>query len=263
MIFVSDVHDSPQALERVAGLGESLVILGDLVNLTDYRSGAGAVAQVMGAAFAMSNARARARGDYAGMRDLWRVEAAKSGLADLRTAIGEELSSQYQAAAHALRFGSGYVIHGNVDRPSILADSLPDSFRYVHGEVVEIDGVSLGLIGGGVATPIGAEGEVSDDEMSLLLGGMEGVDVLGTHVAPAVPVLRRDVITGRQERGSEVVRAFIEEHQPRFHIYGDVHQPAAATWRLRNTRCINAGYFRATGRFVRMRDGVVQVGVSG
>ena len=35
------------------------------------------------------------------------------------------------------------------------------------------------------------------------------------------------------------------------HILGDIHQPRATTWRLGSTICINAGYFRATGRPVR------------
>jgi Icc-related predicted phosphoesterase len=127
----------------------------------------------------------------------------------------------------------------------------------VHGEVVEVEGLRLGLVGGGIATPVGAEGEVSDEEMVEMLDGLGGVDILCTHVPPALPPLRRDVITGREERGSVPIRDYLLSHQPRFHLYGDVHQPQATTWRVGGTRCINAGYFRATGRFLRFEGAVV------
>jgi len=147
-----------------------------------------------------------------------------------------------------------------VDRPASLRACLPSGFEYLQGEVIDVEGLSVGFVGGGVATPLGALGEVSDDEMETLLSGLGHVDVLCTHVAPAVDPLRRDVITGRDERGSEPIRRYIEQRQPRFHLFGDVHQPQATTWRLGSTRCVNAGYFRATGRYLRLSGAVIQVG---
>jgi Icc-related predicted phosphoesterase len=262
VIFISDVHDSPEALRRLVSLGEEIVILGDVVNLTDYRTGAGAVAAVMGDDFATLSSMRRAAGDYAGMRDLW-IERAGDTPEEVRTRIGEQLSTQYLAAGEALSGGRGLVIHGNVDRPGPLQMSLPEGFSYVHGTTVERDGITLGFVGGGVPTPLRADGELSDDEMADLLSTIGPVDVLCTHVPPAVGPLRRDVITGRDERGSAPVHAYLVEHQPRFHLFGDVHQPQASTWRVGRTKCINAGYFRATGRFLRLRDGVVHVGAIG
>lgn len=259
MIFVSDVHDSPEALRRLVSLDEEIAILGDLVNLTDYRTGQGAVAAVMGDDFATATSAARAAGDYVGMRELWTQRAGDTP-EEIRGRIVEQLSSQYRAAGEALRGGRGLVIHGNVDRPEPLRGSLPDGFEYVHGTVVERDGLLFGFVGGGVPTPLRADGELSDEEMAELLGMIGPVDVLCTHVAPAVAPLRRDVVTGRDERGSSPVRDYIVEHQPRFHLFGDVHQPQASSWRVGRTRCLNAGYFRATGRFLRLRDGVVHVG---
>lgn len=259
MLFVSDVHDAPDALRRLVAIGEEIAILGDLVNLTDYRTGRGAVAEVLGMEFASRTSEARARGDYPGMRALWREEAAQTGL-DLRTRIGEELTAQYVRAAEALAAGHGVVIHGNVDRPEILQETLPDSFQYVHGQVIERDRLLLGFVGGGVSTPLGADGEMSDDAMSSMLEALGPVDVLCTHVPPAVRPLRTDVVTGREERGSAPVREYIERVQPRFHLFGDVHQPQASTWRLGHTRCANAGYFRATGRFLRLEGTSLHIG---
>ncbi|MFQ5522721.1 MAG: metallophosphoesterase [Acidimicrobiia bacterium] len=256
MIFVSDVHGAVEPLRRLVDTGEEIIILGDLVNLTDYRTGEGAVAQVLGLDFARESAKSRAEGDYQTMRSLWAAEM-RDRRDEVRQAITEAIERQYEEVAGALKGGRGLVIHGNVDRPRQLMEILPEGWRYVHGEVVEVEGLRLGLVGGGIATPLRADGEVPDEEMIKLLDSLGEVDILCTHVPPAVPPLRRDVITGREERGSAPIRDYLRSRQPRFHFYGDVHQPQATTWRLGATRCVNAGYFRATGRFLRLRDAVV------
>jgi Icc-related predicted phosphoesterase len=119
--------------------------------------------------------------------------------------------------------------------------------KYVHGEVISIEGVRFGFIGGGVETPLKADGEMSDQAMAAALEEIGEVDVLCTHVPPAIPELRTDVITGRAERGSDPVLEYINRFQPRLHLFGDVHQPKARNWRLGQTVCRNVGYFRATG----------------
>lgn len=259
MIFVSDVHDSPDALRLLVETDEEIAILGDLVNLTDYRTGYGAVAEVLGVDFAARTSAARARGDYPRMRELWREESELTG-EDLRIEITSELASQYDRAAKALSGGRGVVIHGNVDRLEAMLESLPEGFRYVHGESLERQGLRIGFVGGGVVTPLGADGEVSDDEMTSILTGLGDVDILCTHVPPAIPALRTDVITGREERGSDPIRQYLLDSQPRYHLFGDVHQPQASTWRVGRTRCLNAGYFRATGRYLQLEDGTVRLG---
>ncbi len=259
MLVVSDVHDSPLALARLVSLGDPVLILGDLVNLADYRTGAGAVADVLGLDMSLQSGEARGRGDFSGMRDIWRQTVAESGV-DARSEIEAALDRQYEAMAGALAGGTGLVTHGNVDRPELLRRALPDGFRYVHGEVVEAEGMTLGVVGGGMPTPVQAEGELAEDEMTRLLGELGPVDILCTHVPAALRPLRLDVITGREERGSEPVLDYLRQHQPRFHIFGDVHQPQASTWRIGRTRAFNVGYFRATGRFLRLEPGGVAVG---
>jgi Icc-related predicted phosphoesterase len=75
------------------------------------------------------------------------------------------------------------------------------------------------------------------------------VDILCTHVAPAVSALARDVVGGK-EKGSQAVLDYLVDAQPQFHYFGDIHQPQASSWRVGDTRCRNVGYFRATGRAV-------------
>lgn len=259
MLLISDVHGALEPLKRLAASGETLTILGDLVNLTDYRSGEGAIADALGMEFARSSARARASGDYTEMRSLWAERVGDRG-DEVRRSIGHALKDQYDLVAGALQGGHGYVIHGNVDRPGALRAILPDGYRYAHGETVEIDGLLFGFAGGGVSTPIQAEGEVSDDEMSALLDRMGPVDVLCSHVPPAIRALRYDVITGREERGSGPLLEYVADTQPTYHFFGDIHQAQAGTWRIGRTRCFNAGYFRATGRYLRLEHGEVKVG---
>src|SRR5690606_20892261 len=154
----------------------------------------------------------------------------------------------------------GLVIHGNVDRPAMMIEALPEGFRFAHGETAEVEGWRLGLVGGGIPTPLGADGEISDEEMTGLLAGLGEVDVLCTHIPPAIPPLRHDVITDRDERGSVQVLEYIREYQPRYHFYGDIHQPQATTWRIGRTRCVNVGYFRATGRYLRLDSAGLHTG---
>jgi Icc-related predicted phosphoesterase len=251
ILAISDVHYALDALRRVIGLGEPTLILGDLVNLTDYRTGEGAVADVLGLEFAQASASARAAGDYQGMRDLW-TDGAAGRIDEVRAEIGAAIDAQYRQVALALEGGSGYVIHGNVDRPGSLRASLPEGFEYVHGKVIELESLRFGFVGGGAPTPLQAEGEVSDDEMTMLLEQIGPVDVLCTHVPAAIGALRTDVITGRLERGSKPILDYLLRQKPRLHLFGDVHQPQATTWRLGPTVCRNVGYFRATGRPLRL-----------
>jgi Icc-related predicted phosphoesterase len=251
ILVISDVHFALAALRRVVDIGETILILGDLVNLTDYRTGEGALADVLGLDFARSSSAARAAGDYQGMRDLW-SEYSDGRFDEVRAEIGAAIDAQYDGVSDALQGGHGYVIHGNVDRPRSLQASLPEGFEYVHGQVVDLEGIRFGFVGGGAPTPLQAEGEISDEEMTALLEQIGPVDVLCTHVPAAVHSLRTDVITGRAERGSTPIYDYLLREQPRLHLFGDVHQPQATTWRLGSTMCRNVGYFRATGRPLRL-----------
>jgi Icc-related predicted phosphoesterase len=254
MLVLSDIHFALEPLRRVVATGETLLILGDLVNLTDYRTGEGAVADVLGIEFARASASARGAGDYQRMRGLWQEQVGDRA-DEVRAAIGAAIEAQYAEVAEALRGGHGYVIHGNVDRPRALERALPPGYEYVHGETRDIGGVRFGFVGGGAATPLQAEGEIPDQGMEELLETLVAVDILCTHVAPALDPLQTDVVTGRAERGSAPLLDFIREHRPRLHLFGDVHQPQASTWRIGPTRCRNVGYFRATGRAIALDPG--------
>jgi Icc-related predicted phosphoesterase len=73
------------------------------------------------------------------------------------------------------------------------------------------------------------------------------VDVLCTHIPPAVPELLYDTVARRLERGSEAVLEAIRRTQPRLALFGHVHQPLTGRVRVGRTECVNVGHFAATG----------------
>jgi Icc-related predicted phosphoesterase len=250
MLLVADVHGEFDALGRLAGTGEPLLILGDLINYVDYRTMDGIAADVLGREFVVQVARFRAAGDYQASRAHWREHMAGRE-ADIRRQIGEQVRRQYEETRRALEGGTSYVTYGNVDWPEALEECLPEGSTFVDGEVVEIEGSRVGFVGGGAPTPLGVSGEVSEEDMAVKLQQLGPVDILCSHLPPAVGALQTDVITGRVEGSSEAIREYLQLHQPSFHYFGDIHQPQASRWRLGPTRCVNVGYFRATRRAVR------------
>lgn len=245
MIIIADVHDAPEALARVASLGEPVLILGDLANLIDYRTGEGIVADVVGIETIRRIAQLRLVHRYEEATEVWRHRVA--GIEDeVRIQVGELMAIQYARASEALDGTEAYVIYGNVDRPDLLERALPPSVRYVDAEVVEIEGWRIGFVGGGMPK-LGTEGEISHLDMAEKLRTIGSVDVLCTHVPPAIEPLARDVI-GRGYKGSPEILSYLDQHRPQFHFFGDVHQPRAVSWMYGRTECRNVGYFRATGR---------------
>ena len=248
MLIISDVHGAVEPLRRVAALGEPLLVLGDLINYIDYRSNEGIVADISGKDLVDEFVRIRAADGSEAATNFWHSEWAHRG-AGLEDRYRAATEAAYQDICGSLRGSNAYVTYGNVDRPHMLAEHLPDGVRFVDAEVVEIQGLRVGFAGGGL-TSIGTPGEVSEQEMKAKLDQLGSVDILATHVPPAIPALACDVIGGR-EKGSIAILEYVESEMPSFHYFGDIHQPRATTWRIGPTTCINAGYFRATERPIR------------
>ena len=254
MLLVSDVHGAVEELRRIAaqakGLREPLLILGDLINFIDYRDFSGIVADVCGESFVADMVALRTAGEMEAAGQLWKAFSAGREEA-IREEYGVRIEAEYERLGLALEGGEVYVIHGNVDQPDRLVRNMPESVRYIECGVVEIEGLRIGLVSGGLPS-LGTPGEVSHDAMAQRLATLGPVDVLCTHVPPAVRVLAGDVIGGRKE-GSQPILDYLTAHRPAFHYFGDIHQPQATQWRVGATACRNVGYFRATGRAVHHR----------
>lgn len=251
MILVADVHGASSELRTlVDSIDEPLLVLGDLINFTDYRTFDGILAELSGRDFVAELVALRMEGRFDEARALWQQRAA--GREDeLRRRHAELVEEAYIDITAALSGADAYVTYGNVDRVDVLTRHLPAESRFIDHGRLEIEGHVVGIVGGGVRSGLNVPGELEDAEMARRLDGLGPVEVLCTHVAPAIPPLQRDVIGG-MSKGSPAVLKYVAEHQPRFHFFGDVHQPQATQWMIGRTLCRNVGYFRATGRGIHL-----------
>jgi Icc-related predicted phosphoesterase len=245
MLVVADVHGAFSALARVVATGRPVLVLGDLVNLVDYRTNEGIIPDVVGADLVADIVALRDVDRAAEANRLWSERTASLTI-DVRAEIGKRMAAEYSDMRSALTGGSVFITHGNVDDPAMLREHLPEGTTYVDAEVIEVDGERFGIVGGGLPR-IGSRGEVADDEMRGKLARLGPVDVLCSHVPPSVPMVDEDVIGG-PAKGSIPLREYLDAYQPRIHYFGDIHQPRATEVLRGATRCINVGYFRATGR---------------
>jgi Icc-related predicted phosphoesterase len=115
-----------------------------------------------------------------------------------------------------------------------------DGGRAVVGEV------SFGFAGAGLISPYRTPNEIPQSEFAAKLDAIGAVDVICTHIPPAVPELLYDTVARRMETGSTALLDMIRRIQPRYAFFGHVHNPLARRVRVGRTECVNVGHFRAT-----------------
>jgi Icc-related predicted phosphoesterase len=245
---VSDLHGASDALRKAVPEGSTLLLLGDLLNFVDYKTLTGILVDVFSPEAVSQVVDLRGQGRLDEARSVMRERSA--GREDeVRAEIGRRSHAQYEAIFSVLPAPT-YLILGNVDIPP-LATSFVDGtsdVSYVHGEVVEIEGERFGFVGGALPTPLHVAGEITAEEMRSKIEGLGEVDVLCSHIPPAIPELCWDTLANRSERGSEDLLRYIEDVQPARAYFGHVHQPLVSSMRIGRTLCINVGYFRGTQR---------------
>jgi Icc-related predicted phosphoesterase len=111
---------------------------------------------------------------------------------------------------------------------------------------VEVGGFTFGLAGAGLISPYRTPNEITEAEFAVKLDAIGAVDVLCTHIPPAVPELLYDTGARRLETGSAALLDLIRRTQPRYALFGHVHNPLARRVRIGRTECVNVGHFRAT-----------------
>ena len=245
---VSDVHGRADALSRAGDGADALVCLGDLLLFLDYSDHSrGIMADLFGAAAVtrMVSLRGERRFEEARAwsRQLWSTLGSEG---DVRAAIEQAVRSQY-AEMFAVLPTPTFLTYGNVDLPLLFGDYLRDGLTLLDGQVVEIGGLRWGFVGGGLQTPMHTPTEIDDETYAAKVTGLGEVDVLCTHIPPHLPELVYDVRAGRFERGSVAVLEAVQQVQPRFALFGHVHQPLVSRLRIGRTECINVGHFRGRG----------------
>ena len=156
--LVSDIHGAAEALAREAAGADALLVCGDLVNLIDYRTMQGIAAEVFGPEVTADFVRLRTAGrfDEAGLV----LRGASEGREEeIRDQVRVAVRAQYEAVFAAFPEPT-YLTHGNVDRPEQFQDLLRPGVRHLDGETVEVDGLRVGFVGGGL--PRGSRPHLSE-----------------------------------------------------------------------------------------------------
>ena len=243
---VSDVHGRADALRSAGDGADALICLGDLLLFVDYADHRRGIFPDL---FGEDAAR-----QFITLRTAQRFDEARSMSAKLWAGLDGDPRAHVEAAAsrqYAELFGAlpspSYLTYGNVDIPQMWASHLRPGQRILDGERTEIGGLSFGFIGGGLRTVYRTPNELADDIFAAKVEAVGKVDVLCAHIPPDVPELLFDTVAQRMERGSQALLEAVKTTQPRYMLFGHVHQPLASRVRIGRTECINVGHFRATG----------------
>ena len=247
---VSDIHGNVADLARVAGSSEVLVVLGDLLDYVDYYDpGRGVLGTIFGAEAVGKLVGLRKAGDFDAFhsydRYLW------STLADPLQALDDVVAGLYGQVVSALAdCPAVYLTLGNVDVEHVWRAVAPPRLRCLDGEVIEIDGIRLGFVGGGAVKtpPAGSPWQSFDRDYQTFADRLVSLgsdyDVLCTHVPPKIPDLRFDTVAQRMEMyGPGLVEA-IDRVQPRLALSGHIHHPRKQRVDRGRTPCVNVGYFK-------------------
>jgi Icc-related predicted phosphoesterase len=243
---VSDVHGNVDALARAGDGADAFICLGDLILFVDYEDhGQGIFADLFGQDNADRFIALRTQKRFDDARDFSRrMWSSLEGPAwpHIEAAVRRQYAALFEVMP-----APAYLTYGNVDIPRIWGDHLRDGHRVLDGEVTEIGGRTFGFVGGGLRTEYRTPYELDDEAYAEKVAAVGKVDVLCCHIPPAVPELLYDTVARRFERGSEAVLQVIRETQPRYVLFGHVHQPLVRRTRIGRTECINVGHFRASG----------------
>jgi Icc-related predicted phosphoesterase len=243
---VSDVHNRADALARAADGADALICLGDLLLFLDYDDhGQGIFADLFGA---------EAARQYVELRTARKFDEAREFSLSLFASRAESRASLFEGAMrrqYAEMFRAlpepAYLTYGNVDVPAMWERFTRPGHHVLDGATVELGGWTFGFVGGGLKSVYRTPYEISEEEFRAKLEAVGAVDVLCTHIPPAIPELLYDRVARRMEKGSVALLDAIKATRPRYSIFGHVHQPLAGRTRVGVTECLNVGHFRATG----------------
>lgn len=244
--IISDLHGATTALTKEVGRTDTLLLLGDLINVIDYGTKDGILVEMFGV---------DAVEEVIGLRAERRFEEARSVMAKRREGREEEVAARFEVLfkkayreVYDVLPRPTYMILGNVDRPAVAYDLCPQGVEVVDGKVINLQGRRIGFVGGGLPTPLNIAGEIPEEEYNHKLEGLGEVDIICSHVPPDIPELTFDVLAQRHERGSSRLVEYIRDVQPERALFGHIHQPLFSSTHLGRTHLLNTGYFRRTER---------------
>jgi Icc-related predicted phosphoesterase len=243
--LIADPHGSYEGLaERVSG-DDTLIVLGDIIDLVDWADLSGILPDLVGReVFIAKLFNALAEGDGAARRLRDELISPHGGFFD---ELCSRVSEQYASFSETLQeIGCrAYVIYGNGDIPELLRPALNGEKRASLAEgKVTLEGSVFGFVSGAIYSPFEMPAEMGEEEFGERLRELGKVDVLCTHIPPQVEEATMDVVAGRPVTGSSELLEYIHLHRPAFLYHGHVHQPVQRELMIGDTRVINVGYYK-------------------
>lgn len=245
--FVSDVHGSVEELRSSADGADAVVCLGDFVLFIDYADpGKGIFGSLFGAENTRRYIALRTAGNFDDARawshQLWTDVIEREGVSRSEL-VDRMIKEQYQELFAALPTPA-YLTYGNVDVPDFWSPYLREGHTVLDAQTIDLDGLRFGFVGGGLVSSMRTPYELDEQTFADHVAALGSVDVLCSHIPPAVPELLYDTVARRFEHGSVALAEYIRDVQPRYSVFGHVHQPLAQRVRIGRTECVNVGHFR-------------------
>jgi len=242
---MADIHGEYGAMRGQLQPDDVAVLLGDYLNLIDFRTLDGILAQV----YSRDEVKLALSLMASGNKELARQKIRDSigGTPEKSEQVRELIASNYKEFFASIPCKC-FMLYGNTDGPHVMNELVSDSVEIVEAGVVTVGGERFAMVSGAPQGPwnVGLPGEMPTERYDALVASLGPADVLCTHYPPAIPGLTWDVLADRDEVGSKATLAWIEEHQPTHHYFGHVHHPRLAMTVLGATRVINTGFFRDT-----------------
>lgn len=240
---ISDVHGEYSAIGDQLTAGDTAVFLGDYLNLIDFRTIGGILAEVYSREEIIMALGELAKG---------RRELARRSIREIAGANPEKFRRVHELIVESYEsFFSSipcdcFLIYGNTDDPALMREIAAGSVEVIESGVFAVDGQRFGFVSGTPHGPwtVGLPGEMEPDAYRALVEDLGPCDVLCTHCPPAIPELTWDRLADRDELGSSALVEYLDEHGPALHYFGHVHNPRVSRATRGRTTCINAGFFR-------------------
>ncbi|PKQ28532.1 MAG: hypothetical protein CVT63_02325 [Candidatus Anoxymicrobium japonicum] len=241
--ILSDIHGEYDALVEQLKRDDIAVLLGDYLNLIDFRTQGGILAKVYSQEEVQKALDATAGDDRELARR--RIRAVIGGSAEKNKQIRDLAEESYEEFFSCLPCKC-FMLYGNTDGPDVMDQFAGGKNELVESGVVMIEGERFGMVSGAPRGPwsVGLPGEMKTERYDAHVTSLGPVDVLCTHYPPAVGRLTWDTVANRDEAGSEALLEYIKEHNPSRHYFGHVHNPKVSTLMFGGTRMINAGLFK-------------------
>jgi Icc-related predicted phosphoesterase len=243
--IVSDIHGAYQDLAGQLAPDDTLIMLGDYVNLIDFATLEGILSELftseeISQVLCWINGKQKAKA-----RDFIMRFTHAGG--DRYEEATDLIKKAYAEMGHQVKCKT-YLLYGNTDYPNLMQEALSskDNFTLMDGKTIELNGLKIGFVSGSPPTPwtFSLPGVVKEKEYQTKLASLGPVDILCAHVPPSLPDLSYDTVSRRDEVGSHALLAYIKEYQPKWVFFGHVHNPLKQQLSFNGSQLVNVGYFR-------------------